>query len=475
MATNVSVIEVSPGRVGLEVNSIRPLVEVSVGTSIGNTTITASNLGGGAGVFLSKVGGDLQFKSLTAGSSITLTPSGTEIQIDTVGLVNPATDFNAGTISSSQAVDSFAYSVAYGARWDLLVNGTSQKAGTIIATWTEDGANIDYADYFSPDINGSTSGISFDVQISGGNVILYATVTSGSWAVSGTRYYIPTNGAGTGPVSNVLAFGKILIGDATNTAAAQSVTGDVTISPTGVTTITPLIIDNADISATAAIAFSKMASLTADRVAITNGSGVLTTSSIVPGELGALSGIGGNIQTLLNQKLNLSGGTMTGALTTQNISVPSPYSISLAAGFTLSYAGLISTGSHSISMNSGTIGTNTGNLVTTSGGWNNGTSTVRFKKVAIGPWNMDTTASVNVAHGITGVGAVTPKILNVAVRIFPDAGITIHDLSRAGYAQTDLIVGANLTLTRDGAGFFDSALFSGTGFSRGDILIWYEP
>lgn len=468
MATNVSVIEVSPGRVGLEVNSTRPLVEVSVGTSIGNTTITASNLGGGAGVFSSKVGGDLQFKSLTAGSSITLTPSGTEIQIDTVGLVNPATDFNAGTISSSQAVDSFAYSVAYGARWDLLVNGTSQKAGTIIATWTEDGLNIDYADYFSPDVNGSTSGISFDVQISGPNVILYATITSGSWAVSGTRYYIPTNGAGTGPVSNVLAFGKILIGDATNTASAQSVTGDVTISPTGVTTITPLIIDNADISATAAIAFSKMASLTADRVVITNGSGVLTTSSVIPGELGALSGIGGNIQNLLNQKLNLSGGTMTGALTTQNISVPSPYSITLAAGFTLSYAGLISTGSHSVSLTNGTLGVVNGNVVTQNGGWSNGTDAIRFKVLNIGDWNMDTTGSVSVAHGLTAANLIGAEVL-----IYDDLGLGGYSIERAGYYNFEYVIGTSIVLSRTAGGAFDNTSFDATGYNRGKIIIWY--
>lgn len=42
---------------------------------------TASNLGAGSGVFASKVGTDLQFKSLVAGANITLTPSGSEIQI----------------------------------------------------------------------------------------------------------------------------------------------------------------------------------------------------------------------------------------------------------------------------------------------------------------------------------------------------------------------------------------------------------
>lgn len=46
---------------------------------------TASNLGSGAGVFASKVGADLQFKSLVAGSGVTLTPTGTTITITASG------------------------------------------------------------------------------------------------------------------------------------------------------------------------------------------------------------------------------------------------------------------------------------------------------------------------------------------------------------------------------------------------------
>jgi hypothetical protein len=46
---------------------------------------TASNLGSGSGIFAQKVGVDLQFKSLVAGTGITLTPSSTDITIDSAG------------------------------------------------------------------------------------------------------------------------------------------------------------------------------------------------------------------------------------------------------------------------------------------------------------------------------------------------------------------------------------------------------
>lgn len=52
----------------------------------GSGTITGGqNLGTGAGVFAAAVGTNLQFKSLVAGTNVTLTPSGTEILIDATG------------------------------------------------------------------------------------------------------------------------------------------------------------------------------------------------------------------------------------------------------------------------------------------------------------------------------------------------------------------------------------------------------
>lgn len=59
---------------------------------------------------------------------------------------------------------------------------------------------------------------------------------------------------------------------------------------------------NADINAAAAVALSKLAALTASRAAVTDGSGVLTTSAVTATELGHLAGVTSALQTQLNAK-----------------------------------------------------------------------------------------------------------------------------------------------------------------------------
>ena len=60
---------------------VKPLGGVGGGGGGGGEANTASNLGAGAGLATPKVGVDLPFKSLTAGTGITLTPSASEILI----------------------------------------------------------------------------------------------------------------------------------------------------------------------------------------------------------------------------------------------------------------------------------------------------------------------------------------------------------------------------------------------------------
>lgn len=71
-------------------------------------------------------------------------------------------------------------------------------------------------------------------------------------------------------------------------------------------------ITDAEISATAGIEYSKLAALTATRALVSDGSGFVSASSVTGTELGYLSGVTSAIQTQLNAKLNLAGGTMSG-------------------------------------------------------------------------------------------------------------------------------------------------------------------
>lgn len=71
---------------------------------------------------------------------------------------------------------------------------------------------------------------------------------------------------------------------------------------------------NADIAAAAAISFSKMAALTASRALVSDGSGVVSASSVSSTELGHLVGVTSAIQTQIDGKVAKAGDTMSGNL-----------------------------------------------------------------------------------------------------------------------------------------------------------------
>ncbi len=75
----------------------------------------------------------------------------------------------------------------------------------------------------------------------------------------------------------------ILVGSAGNVATAVAMTGDISINNTGVTSIQAGVIVNADISATAAIDFSKLAALTSGNI-IVGSAGTVPTSVTMSGD-----------------------------------------------------------------------------------------------------------------------------------------------------------------------------------------------
>jgi hypothetical protein len=59
----------------------------------------------------------------------------------------------------------------------------SYRAGTIMAVWDASSDTVEYTETSTPDLNGTTSGITFSLRISSNNLILKANVTSGIWSI----------------------------------------------------------------------------------------------------------------------------------------------------------------------------------------------------------------------------------------------------------------------------------------------------
>jgi hypothetical protein len=100
--------------------------------------------------------------------------------------------------------------------------------------------------------------------------------------------------------------GTLSIDTNTYITGNQTITlsGDITGSgTTGITTaIAPLVIVDGDINASAGITLSKLAALTVSRALVSDGSGVISVSSVTSTELGYVSGVTSAIQTQLNAK-----------------------------------------------------------------------------------------------------------------------------------------------------------------------------
>lgn len=106
------------------------------------------------------------------------------------------------------------------------------------------------------------------------------------------------NGSALG--TTALTNSHIYVGNASNVPTDVAMSGDTTIANTGVVTIANSAITNAKVSATAAIALSKLATVTASRALVSDSGGLVTVSAVTATELGYVSGVTSAIQTQLN-------------------------------------------------------------------------------------------------------------------------------------------------------------------------------
>ena len=101
-----------------------------------------------------------------------------------------------------------------------------------------------------------------------------------SGGVSSTNVQLAIQELDTEKVSTSLASGNIIVGNGSNVATGVAMTGDVTISNAGVTAITSGAVVNADINASAAIDYSKLAPLTSGNIVIGSAANVATARAV---------------------------------------------------------------------------------------------------------------------------------------------------------------------------------------------------
>jgi hypothetical protein len=110
-----------------------------------------------------------------------------------------------------------------------------------------------------------------------------------------------------GGLSSTLNSANIFVGNGSNIATGVAVSGDISIDNAGLTAISSGVIVNADINASAGIAVSKLAAITANRALVSDGSGVISVHGTVSDtELGYLDGVTSAIQTQIDLKENLA-------------------------------------------------------------------------------------------------------------------------------------------------------------------------
>ena len=209
----------------------------------------ASNVGAGEGIFKQLNGDTLEFRSLdeAASGKVTVTTNGDEIEFD----------IGAGTLVDADINASAA------------ISRSKIAAGTADHVIINDGSgNLSSEAVLSVSRGGTGSGTALNnnrVMISsGGAIIEHAAITASRALVSNVNGLPEASSVTTtelgyvsgvtssiqtqldGKLTETLTDGNILVGDATNVASSVTMSGDATISNTGVLTISSDFTKNAD-------------------------------------------------------------------------------------------------------------------------------------------------------------------------------------------------------------------------------------
>lgn len=282
---------------------------------------------------------------------------------------------------------------------------------------------------------------------------------SGSATINGTLTAV---GAVTfkGAVS---ASGTLAVGGAATFKGAVSASSTLAVG--GATTLSSTltavgaIVGSSTITIAGAAAFQS--TLTASGNVVVGGNLTVSASGVFKSAIHAHAGISasGTIKATTVSATTVNAGT--GGITTINATTLNG-TLGTAAQPNVTSVGTLSSLAVSGAVTAaGGIATHTGALLKT-------------QIISIGDWNMDATASVQVAHGLTGA-----NIRSVFVSIIPDSGtglataplFTVISGTEAGIYDWD---DTNVTLTRITGGYYDSPNYDSTSFNRGFITIIEE-
>ena len=168
----------------------------------------------------------------------------------------------------------------------------TQKFSDLTTTTTPNSASV-----FAIAFNGSSLGVTLSNIAANLPATTATSLTTsgnatigGDLTITGDDLFMGTNTSGAALIADGTNFNPVVI------------SGDLTISTGGVAAIGSGVIINADVNASAAIAFSKMANLTASRLLVSDGNGDVSVSAVTSTEAGYLDGVSSNIQTQLNAK-----------------------------------------------------------------------------------------------------------------------------------------------------------------------------
>lgn len=260
--------------------------------AISSGTSTASNLGSGTGLFASKVTNDLQFKSLVAGTNITLSNTGTEV---TINATVPASGANTtlSNLTSPTAINQ-----------NLIPNGTIDIGATATpfsALHLSGSITAETASTFTIKSADNNSSGTADMNLRSGNSTGHASgqveLQSGTSTILSGNAIVATGSSAGGQTGDVQvnsgavssgssATGRVLIGTGNNSGsnssgAVQITSGTSTSSNSGTISLT-----------TGNSATSGLVTITTGNSSVGNGGAI----QLVSGNASTSGQNGGNIQ-----------------------------------------------------------------------------------------------------------------------------------------------------------------------------------